>query len=294
MKGRIFKVFVLFFFLLITSCNLEEKTLDKVPSDYITVNDSEVHYKVLGEGEKTLVFIHGWGCDLNTWKYQVDYFKDKYRLVLIDLPGYGQSSKVAKNYSITLFAQSILKVITHLNVKKPVLIAHSMGFPIAIEVLKHLNSESVSLCNIDGVYFDFPTDSIENVQYQKDLAGFADMFKGENYTQNVEYFCNGFITENTPDSVKKYILSTMVKTPQEVGYLSMKSLIDKKYWDKEVVHNKIISIYAKIESLSPDNESILRKQFPNMVYRELDSVNHFLMMEKPKKVNKMLNMFIEK
>ena len=288
---KISAVFLLIFF--IVSCDKSEIKLDSVPSNFISVEDINIHYKEYGKGDKTLVFIHGWGCDLNTWKYQFDYFKDQYHLVLIDLPGYGQSDKTEKEYTIDFFTQSVLKIISDLQIRKPVLIAHSMGLPVAIQVLKQLNNDSALLCNIDGVYFDFPTDSIENQQYKEVLSGFANMFKGENYKQNVEQFCQGFITETSPENVSDYILSTMTVTPESIGFQSMKSLINQKYWDKQIINNQTIAIYAKIADLSPDNEDVLRRQFPNLTYIEMDGVNHFLMMEKPKKVNEILKEFIE-
>jgi pimeloyl-ACP methyl ester carboxylesterase len=289
---QISTVFLLIF--LIVSCDKSERKLDSVPSKYILVDDFNIHYKVYGKGDKTLIFIHGWGCNLNAWKYQFDHFKDQYHLVLIDLPGYGQSDKTEKEYTIDFFAQSVLKIISDLEIRKPVLIAHSMGLPVAIEVLKQLNNDKAMLCNIEGVYFDFPTDSIQKQQYKEGLSGFANMFKGENYKQNVEQFCQGFITETTPENVSDYILSTMTETPENIGFQSMKSLINQKYWDKKTINNRTIAIYAKIAELSPDNENMLREQFPNLTYIEMDGVNHFLMMEKPMEVNEILKEFMEK
>jgi pimeloyl-ACP methyl ester carboxylesterase len=295
MNKTILKISTVFLLILfIVSCDKSERTLDSVPSKYISVDDFKIHYKEYGQGDKTLIFVHGWGCDLNTWEHQFDYFKDQYHLVLIDLPGYGQSDKAEKEYTIDFFAQSVLEIINDLEIRKPVLIAHSMGLPVAIEVLKQLNNDSALLCNIDGVYFDFPTDSIENLQYKEGLNGFVNMFKGENYKQNVEQFCQGFITETTPENVSDYILSTMTETPEEIGFQSMKSLINQKYWDKKTINNRTIAIYAKIAELSPDNENMLRKQFPNLTYIEMDGVNHFLMMEKPTEVNEILKEFMEK
>jgi pimeloyl-ACP methyl ester carboxylesterase len=291
-KIKITTIFLLMLF--IVSCDKSERKLESVPSGFISVNDFKIHYKEYGKGDKTLIFIHGWGCDLNTWKYQFDYFKDKYRVILIDLPGYGQSDKVEKEYTIDFFAQSVLKIISDLQARKPVLIAHSMGLPVAIEVLKQLNTDNAMLCNIDGVYFDFPADSVENQQYIEGLNSFANMFKGESYKQNVELFCKGFITETTPENVSDYILATMTKTPENIGFQSMKSLIDEKNWAKKIINNKTIAIYAKISELPPDNENILRKQFTDLTYIEMDGVNHFLMMEKPKEVNEILEEFIER
>ena len=289
---KISTIVLLLFF--IVSCYKSELTLESVPSTYISVDDLEIHFKEYGQGEKTLIFVHGWGCDLNTWKYQFDYFKDKHHLVFIDLPGYGQSDKADIQYTIDLFAQSVLEIINDLDVKNPVLIAHSMGLPVSIEVIKHLKTENAILCNIDGVYFDFPKDSVENQQYKDGLNEFANMFKGEKYKDNVEQFCKGFITERTPPDVSDYILSTMTKTSEKIGFQSMKSLIDEKYWDKKIINNQSIAIYARIADLPPDNENVLRTKFTNLKYIEMDSVNHFLMMEKPQEVNKILEEFIEK
>jgi pimeloyl-ACP methyl ester carboxylesterase len=74
----------------------------------------------------------------------------------------------------------------------------------------------------------------------------------------------------------------------------MKSLIDEKYWDKKIINNQSIAIYAKTADLPPTNENVLRTKFTKLKYIEMDSVNHFLMMEKPQEVNKILEEFIEK
>lgn len=290
----VFKISTIILFLCITSCDLGEKTLDSTSSSYLLVNDSHVHYKECGQGEKSLVFIHGWGCDLNTWEYQFDYFKDEYHVVLIDLPGHGQSDQVDQDYTIELFAQSVSEVISHLEIVDPVLLAHSMGLPVAMKVLKQLNAENAILCNLDGVVFDFPTDSIELARYKEGLTEFAQMFEGENYNQNVEQFCRGFITGTTPEKVKDYILSTMTETPQQVGYQSMLSLVDEKNWDKNTLQNRTIAIYARTEELAHDNEQVLRKQFPNLTYVEMEGVHHFLMMENHEEVNELLKGFIER
>jgi len=295
MNKLIYKLTAIFFLLIfIISCDKNERTLDSVPSNYIWVDDLRVHFKEYGQGDKTLIFVHGWGCDLNTWKYQFDYFKDKYHLVFIDLPGYGQSEKAEREYSIDLFAQSVTALINYLDVKKPVLIGHSMGFIVSVETIKKMKTKNSKLCNIDGVYFDFPIDSIENEQYKKELNEFVDMFKGEKYKENVENFSNSFITEQTPSIVREYILSTMTRTPEKIGYESMKSLIDEKYWNNENIGQPSLAIYAKIANLSPNNENLLRKLLINLTYIEMKNVNHFLMMEKSKEVNKILEDFINK
>ncbi|MDE5419601.1 alpha/beta hydrolase [Labilibaculum sp. DW002] len=288
------KLLAIFFILIfIISCDKNERTLDSVPSNYISVDDLRVHFKEYGQGDKTLIFVHGWGCDLNTWKYQFDYFKDKYHLVFIDLPGHGKSDKPKINYTIDYFAQSVKYVMDDLGIKSPILIGHSMGFPVCQQVIRKLNDNTASICNVDGVYFKFPQDSIENVKYKNELSAFAKMFKGINYEKNARQFISGFITDKTPEYAKEYILSTMTSNPEYVGCSSMNDMIDEKYWKEDVIYNQALAIYAKTFELPVDNKSYLESLFHNLTYHEIRDVNHFLMMEKPIEFNNLLERFIE-
>jgi len=110
MKKHLLKTTLLFLLLVvITSCK-NTTTLESVASNYSRVDNIKIHYKEIGQGEKTLIFVHGWGCDLNTWKCQFDYFKDKHHMVFIDLPGYGKSDKPRVEYTIDFFAKSVKSV----------------------------------------------------------------------------------------------------------------------------------------------------------------------------------------
>lgn len=282
---------LLFYFLL--SCDPVNKKLEDVPSQYLNTNIHNIHYKKYGKGDKTLVFIHGWGCDMNVWSYQFDYFKDNYSLLFIDLPGYGKSTQKNREYTIESFAKSVQAVVELEAANEPVFIAHSMGLAVAVKTLQQGMNENAMLCNIDGVYFDFPSDSTEKAQYIAALSSFADLFSGENYQENVNQFYSGFITENTAENVIHYIRNTMGKTPQDVGYSSMLSLINEKNWDFQPINQKSIALYANIDELADDNESILRKRFKQLSYHEIDNVHHFLMMEKPAVVNETLENWIQ-
>src|ERR1700726_3701725 len=50
---------------------------------------ARVHYESYGKGRETVVFIHGWTCDLTFWRGQAPVYT-KRRALLIDLPGHGQ------------------------------------------------------------------------------------------------------------------------------------------------------------------------------------------------------------
>ena len=71
MKEKVCLLFLLS--LMLTGCCVKPEKLDDIDSAYATVNDSvRVHYKTYGDGDKTICFVHGFGCDLNTWEKQFE------------------------------------------------------------------------------------------------------------------------------------------------------------------------------------------------------------------------------
>lgn len=80
-------------------------------------------------GRTPLVFIHGLGSHLKFWRYQLDHFaKMGYRVVALDLPGYGKSVKPASfPYTMESFADVVHETVKALGIEHPILIGHSMG-----------------------------------------------------------------------------------------------------------------------------------------------------------------------
>jgi len=58
--------------------------------DLISDRKLKWHYETEGQGE-CFLFIHGWAADNRVWNQQLEYFKDFYRVVSVDLPGHGRS-----------------------------------------------------------------------------------------------------------------------------------------------------------------------------------------------------------
>src|SRR6266851_7943365 len=86
-------------------------TLSAVPSRFATVDGARIHYKETGRGRAALVFVHGWGGDMNVWREQVPHFASRARVIVIDLPGHGQSGKPNADYSMKYMARAIRGVL---------------------------------------------------------------------------------------------------------------------------------------------------------------------------------------
>ena len=103
-----------------------------VPTRYLELDGIEVAYSELGQGEPALVLIHGLGSYLPVWERNLAPLAAHHRVIAIDLPGYGRSSKASYRYSMHFFAEVVQAVIDRLHVGRVVLVGHSMGGQIAL------------------------------------------------------------------------------------------------------------------------------------------------------------------
>ncbi len=72
-------------------CSKTPASIKELPSAYVRMDSVKVHYKTSGRGDKSVVFVHGFGCDMYSWERQYEGLKgDKgLRMIFIDLPGFG-------------------------------------------------------------------------------------------------------------------------------------------------------------------------------------------------------------
>jgi pimeloyl-ACP methyl ester carboxylesterase len=103
-----------------------------VETKTVKVGNAEIAYADLGQGERTLVLIHGLGSYLPVWKRNVDVLARNHRVIAIDLPGYGKSAKLNFPYSMEFFAEAVRGVVRELDLKRVTLVGHSMGGQIAM------------------------------------------------------------------------------------------------------------------------------------------------------------------
>ena len=89
-----------------------------------------------GQGARTLVFVHGYGCDQRMWRFVAPAFADEYRIVLFDYVGSGRSDLRAydpKRYaSLDGYASDLLDVCRALDLHDVVLVGHSVSAMIGV------------------------------------------------------------------------------------------------------------------------------------------------------------------
>lgn len=95
----------------------------------------EINYEVRGLGHKPAVLLHGFGASLETWRTIQPYLEPNLLLYLVDLKGFGISSKPGDGaYSIGDQASIVESFLQELELAEVCLIGHSLGGAVALSV----------------------------------------------------------------------------------------------------------------------------------------------------------------
>ena len=97
------------------------------------------HIKVryIDEGPITDIVVaifHGWGCDIDVYRPIIDIVKSRYRVVALQLPGFGQSDEPPFGWTMKDYTQFSIKFLDSINAKNVILIGHSLGARILIRL----------------------------------------------------------------------------------------------------------------------------------------------------------------
>lgn len=102
----------------------------------IKIEGLNVNYKISGPGgrSRVAVILQGWGTDMSIYDSVASAINDRYRVVQLDLPGFGDSDEPPKAWSVDEFCDFFCRFMHEIKVGKAVLIGHSYGGRMAIKM----------------------------------------------------------------------------------------------------------------------------------------------------------------
>ena len=288
--------------LMLVACGHQPQTLNDVKSEFVTIEDGvRVHFKIWpshsstqtlkqSSTQTTLCFVHGFGCDMNTWEKQFEAFRDEdVQLVFIDLPGYGKSDKPQVEYTFDLFAHAINEVLNAKGIQDAVFIGHSLGTPICRHTLT-TTDHSGALVDVDGVYCFY--DGTETPEYVEAVNQFGHAFDGPDCREVITGFVASLAGKETPQWVSDYAMSVMPETPQYVASSTMQHLVERQWWPNTQLTLPVMIICTQNSGLEPDNRQKMQTLYPNLDYTELTTCGHFIHMEQSELFNQKLKEFL--
>ena len=109
--------------------------------------------RIVGTGEPTLIFVHGYACAMDDWDGQLDALSKSFRCIALNLPGHGGSALPGR-VSIEAMAEMVNNVKEQIGSSRFVLIGHSMGCRVVTEAYRQSPSKVAGLVFVDGGKFE--------------------------------------------------------------------------------------------------------------------------------------------
>lgn len=91
----------------------------------------DVNYIQYGEG-KDILLLHGWGQNIEMMKPLGDNLCNRFRITILDFPGFGKSSEPTSPWNIDKYSDFLDDFVKKVGVKKPIVMGHSFGGRVAI------------------------------------------------------------------------------------------------------------------------------------------------------------------
>ncbi|WP_058545548.1 acetoin dehydrogenase dihydrolipoyllysine-residue acetyltransferase subunit [Pseudomonas fluorescens] len=95
-----------------------------------------IRYFERGEGGTPLVLVHGFGGDLNNWLFNHEALAAGRRVIALDLPGHGESSKTLQRGDLDELSGVVLALLDHLDINAVHLVGHSMGGAVSLNAAR--------------------------------------------------------------------------------------------------------------------------------------------------------------
>lgn len=101
----------------------------------MTASQVEVHHQILGDPAKpALLMMHGWGQTSVSLQPLAELLSSDYRVVLVDLPGFGRSPLPAEAWDTVRYAERMVELLDELKIDRCDLLGHSFGGRISLRL----------------------------------------------------------------------------------------------------------------------------------------------------------------
>ena len=104
--------------------------------EFVELAGARLRFLKLGDGGgDPVLFLHGYGADLNNWLFNQPAMAANHTTYALDLPGHGGSAKAVGEGTIASLAAAVLAFMQSQDIARAHLIGHSMGGAVALALV---------------------------------------------------------------------------------------------------------------------------------------------------------------
>ena len=239
---------------------------------------------------KPILLIHGFPFDQEIWDGYVEKFSDEFRVITIDLPGFGKSEPLKSPFTLEQVANTLLDFVVKNDLKKVNLIGHSLGGYVALAMVKNRPELFASLVLFNSTAY---ADSAEKKTSRSKAVEFIQK-------NGALLFATGFIpplffNPTHPSIPKVKEIASKATSQAVIGYtLAMRDRPDHTK-TLEVFKNPTLFLAGKNDPGIPVDSII--KQAAHCQKAEIhifENVSHMGMLEKPEETASKIKDFLSK
>lgn len=274
----------LFFISLLCFGILQCRLSNEPREGFVEVTDkSKIAYKIQGNGDTTLFFIHGWCINKEYWSNQFDYFSKNYTVIAIDLPGSGASSKERSNWDFNQYANDLHELISQLHLKNVILIGHSMSGDIILKADNLFPESMIGVIGIDNLQNpNGPNDSTARAQ----AATYFDHMEKDFDSTVIKDAKSNLFQASTPDSIVQRVMKDILSTNHKLAVDVLRSLYEisrsEKLMESKLSHTLCL-VNSDVNLVQMD--SLIKYCATGVKVYTVHATGHYPMIERPMEFN---------
>lgn len=241
----------------------------------------DIHYRVRGVGNFTLVMVHNWCGNMTYWKHQIPAFSSGYKIVTIDLAGHGLSGAGRDEWTIDALAEDVAGVVKRLREQNVILIGHGLGGPVVLEAAAKLPEAVIGVVGVD-TFKDHYMESYTPRQVEFVMRPWREDFQG----RMRDYVLETLFPDHVDEELKKTILLDMLDHPSHPALDILESLLE--YDGSQGFAAVDVPIHSINSMLRASSYQTAERHAENFSYIYQSQAGHFPMMENPDFFNKLL------
>ena len=245
-----------------------------------------------GDGDTTLVLVHGWNIDQDYWSDQVEAFSDDYTVLTMNLVTEEMRQDTSRVWTVDNFARDIVSIIEQEQVSNLILVGHSMGGDVVLSVQERVPEKTLAIIGVD-CFKDagfILTDKVEN-----HIDSFMVQFE-QDYPEKVEEMVQIGLFEPNTQNQEAYqrVLRDYQKAEPRVALSIYRNLFPAYVAEKEKLAQLPFPLRIISSEYAPFNEEAL-KEYTKNGYRvkTIANTGHFPMIEQPDSFNQILREFLQ-
>jgi 2-hydroxy-6-oxonona-2,4-dienedioate hydrolase/4,5:9,10-diseco-3-hydroxy-5,9,17-trioxoandrosta-1(10),2-diene-4-oate hydrolase len=274
--------------------------MSAIASHFVEFDGLKIHYDEIGEGP-ALIFVHGGGpgsSGLSNFSRNMEAFADRFRVIAIDLPGYGQSTKLRISEPLWgYYAKVLAGFIDALSLGKAHLVGNSLGGAASLKTALDFPDkvDRLVLMGPGGGYSLFdkqPSDGIVSLVTFYMPPG-PSLEKMQTFLQYLVYDPQTVSDELLQDRLERAMdPETAEFMPLRAGQ-NMAPITDLWRERLDRLPHETLIIWGREDRVNPlDQGLIMMKQIPNARLLVLPKCGHWAQWEKADEFNRTVRGFL--